>query len=335
MTGVGSLGAEGRLRVVVLGAGALGSILAAHLGRAGEDVTLIARGPRARLVAESGIRLKGLADFRVRVRIVEDVRALDSCDVFVLTAKTYDTAAALEGVRGLKAAAAFSVQNGVVKDEQLAKVFGAEHTLGCIANYSGEVLEDGTVLFSRNEGLYIGELPEGRSQRVEQIAAMIEAAGVRTFASDRILCVEWSKYVSWLGLTAVAVLSRLYTHQLLQDEDLSRLQVALTREAARIAEALRVPLADLGGLIIPRTATQSSPEAAIESFRRSGAAMEAQGVLQHRMSALQDALRGRRLEVEETFGYAVRKAAELGIPTPALETVYRLLAAIDRHRAAG
>jgi len=323
------------MRVVILGAGALGSILAAHLARAGEEVALIARGPRARFLADGGVRLKGVADFSVRVPIVEDPRALGSCDVFVLTAKTYDTETALDGVRGLEAAAAFSVQNGVVKDEQLANVFGREHTLGCIANYSGEVLEDGSVLFSRNEGLYIGELPAGRSPRVERIAATIDAAGVRTIASDRILTVEWSKYVSWLGLTAVAVLSRLYTHELLQDEDLSRLQVALTREAARIADALRVPLADLGGLIIPRTATQSSPEAAIESFRRSGAAMEAQGVTEHRMSALQDAVRGRRLEVEETFGYAVRRAAEMGIPTPALETVYRLLAAIDRHRAAG
>ena len=44
----------------------------------------------------------------------------------------------------------------------------------------------------------------------------------------------------------------------------------------------------------------------------------------------QDLLRGRHLEVEETYGYAVARAVELGLPVPALETCYRLLAAIDR-----
>jgi ketopantoate reductase len=51
------------------------------------------------------------------------------------------------------------------------------------------------------------------------------------------------------------------------------------------------------------------------------------------MSALQDLLRGRQLEIEETYGYAVRKAAELGVPMPALETCYQLLSGINRSVA--
>jgi len=71
-------------------------------------------------------------------------------------------------------------------------------------------------------------------------------------------------------------------------------------------------------------------------LKQAGAALEASGATNHRGSALQDLLRGRQLEVEETYGYAVAKGAELGVAMPRLDTCYRLLAAINRlGRTAG
>jgi 2-dehydropantoate 2-reductase len=321
------------MKIVVLGAGALGSITAAHLARAGQDVALIARGPRAQLLAERGVTVTGLSEFSVKLPIIERPQDLDACDAFMLTAKTYDTQPALEGVRNLKADMAFSVQNGVVKNDHLAAVFGWEHTLGCIANFSGEVKEDGSVLFSRNEGLYLGEFPSGSSQRTQELASILDQAGIKTRASDRIQSVEWSKYATWMGLTAVAVLTRLYTHTLYQDDDLDLLQTTLTREAVGLAAALDIDVMDLGGLIFPRTMSLASTEECVAVIKKAGAAMQAQGTVTHRMSALQDLLRGRQLEIEETYGYAVRKATELGVPMPALQTCYQLLAGINRNVA--
>jgi 2-dehydropantoate 2-reductase len=322
------------MKTVVLGAGALGSILAAHLARAGQDVSLIARGPRAKLLAERGVTVRGLSEFTARVPIVERAEALDACDVFVMTAKTYDTQAALEGVRELKPDMALSVQNGVVKNEHLAAVFGWAHTAGCIANFSGEVAEDGAVVFTRNEGLYFGELPQGTSERTEALAQILNDAGIKAIASDRIRSVEWSKYATWLGLTAVAVLSRLYTHLVYQDEGLDLLQTELTREAVRLAAAFDVEVMDLGGLIFPKTMSEAETDECVAVLKKAGAAMEASGTTTHRMSALQDLLRGRHLEVEETFGYAVAMGAEMGVPTPRLDVCYRLLAAINRSAGA-
>jgi 2-dehydropantoate 2-reductase len=321
------------LKTVVLGAGALGSILAAHLARAGQDVTLIARGPRARYLAENGVTVRGLSDFNAEVPIVETPPQLDPCDVFVMTAKTYDTQAALAGVSGLKADFAISVQNGVVKNDHLAATFGWEHTGGCIANYSGEVEEDGAVLFTRNEGLYFGELPEGTSERTAALAQMLNDAGIKAVAAEDIRSVEWSKYTAWMGLTAVAVLSRLYTPQMFRDEGLDVLLTELTREAVSLAKAAGVEVTDMGQLLLSRTLSDSSIEDCIVALKATGEAFESRGASTHRMSALQDLLRGRRLEVEETFGYAVEKAAELGVAAPRLETCYQLLSAIDRSNA--
>jgi 2-dehydropantoate 2-reductase len=319
------------MKTVILGAGALGSILAAHLARAGEDVALIARGPRAKMLADQGVRVRGLSEFTVKLPIIERPQELEACDVFIMTAKTYDTQSALEGVRNLKADMAMSVQNGVVKDDDLAAVFGRPHTAGCIANFSGEVTQDGSVLFTRNEGLYFGVLPQGTSPRINEFARIVNDAGIKTIASENIQSVEWSKDATWMGLTAVAVLSRLYTHLIYQDEDLDVLQTTLTREAVNLAAALDIDVMDLGGLIFPKTMSVASTGECVAVLRKAGAAMEAGGTLTHRMSALQDLLRGRRLEVEETYGYAVAKAAELGVPVPGLETCYRLLAGISRN----
>ena len=319
------------MRTVVLGAGALGSILAAHLARAGQDVALIARGPRARLLAERGVTVTGLADFTARVPIIERPAEIDECDVFVLTAKTYDTEAALESVTNLKAGMSMSVQNGIIKDDRLAEVFGQEHTVGCIANFSGEVAEDGSVRFTRNQGLYFGELTGGPSSRTEEVAGILNDAGIKAIASDDIRSVEWSKYAAWMGLTAVAVLSRLYTHLVFRDQDLNILQTELTREAVSLASPLGVDVMDMGELLLPKTLSEAEMDECEAVLKKTGLGLEASGTLTHRMSALQDLLRGRRLEVEETFGHAVRLGDELGVPTPKLDVCYRLLAAIDRN----
>jgi len=72
----------------------------------------------------------------------------------------------------------------------------------------------------------------------------------------------------------------------------------------------------------------------VEQARRLGEAMEAR-VPGHKVSALQDLERGRRLEIEETFGYAVREASEMGLQVPSLDACYRLLAGLSRGAGSG
>lgn len=317
------------MKWIIVGAGALGAILAAHLTRSGEDVQLLARGARAKLLRETGVRLSGLVDLTAQVPIIEDPAALKDADVLVLTVKTYDTETALAPLSRVKARSAFSVQNGMLKNDQLADVFGRQAVIGSAADFSGEVGTDGAVHFTRNEGLYVGELQGGISNRVQTIASTIEAAGVHTIASANIQTVEWSKFVGWLALTPLAVLTRLPTYRVLKDQDLMRLQTVLAREAAQLANNLSIPLEDLFGASPSRTLVTAAVDDWVAQARLLGEVMEA-SIPGHKMSALQDLERGRRLEVEETFGYVVRKAAELGIDMPALDACYRLLAGFGR-----
>jgi ketopantoate reductase len=69
---------------------------------------------------------------------------------------------------------------------------------------------------------------------------------------------------------------------------------------------------------------------AVARVRHSGEQLERRGDTVHKVSALQDLERGRRLEVEEILGYTVRKGEELSLPLPTVATCYRLLAGIAR-----
>jgi 2-dehydropantoate 2-reductase len=154
------------MHTVILGAGALGTISGAHLARAGAEVTLIARGNRAAYLQEHGATITGLVDFTVPVRVVTDPSQIHEAAVLLVTVKTYDMVSALQSVKHLEVGSVASIQNGVLKNEQLAQTFGWAKVLGTMAAFSGAVLPTGTVRFTVNQGLYLGELPEGTSTRV-------------------------------------------------------------------------------------------------------------------------------------------------------------------------
>ncbi|MHB8813349.1 MAG: ketopantoate reductase family protein [Steroidobacteraceae bacterium] len=322
-----------RADFAVLGAGAIGSILAAHLARAGHSVIVIARGERAGAVERDGLRIKGLADFSARVQVVTEPGRLQTADTLIVAIKTPGTQAALERLKHVEVGAALSIQNGVLKDELLAQTFGAHRVLGALADTSGELLPSGEVLFTRNVNLPLGELAGGLTDRARRIAGVIDQAGVRSTAVADILSREWSKFTVWLALMSMAVSTGSVTWRYLADPDGAWVLLRLVREAAALARAQEgVTLTEAAAL--PIGALIDVPEQqAIETIRRIGEDMRLRAP-DHRLSSLQDLLAGRPLEVEETLGYAVRKARDLGLPVPLLEAFYHTVAAIDRTRRA-
>lgn len=323
-----------RAEFAILGAGAIGSILAAHLARAGHSVAVIARGERARAVERDGLRIRGLTDLSVRVTVVTDPSQLQAADTLIVAMKTHGTEAALERLRNARVGAALSIQNGVLKDELLARAFGADRVLGALADTSGELLPSGEVLFTRNVNLPLGELAGGISARARRIAGLIDEAGVRSTAVADIVSLEWSKFAVWLGLMSMAVSMQSVSWRYLVDADCAQVLIRLSREVAALATAQGIALVDGAAALPLRTILEAPEQDAIEAVRKAGEQMRSRAP-NHRMSALQDLEAGRPLEIEETFGYAVRKGRELGLSLPLLETCHHLVAAIDRIRRAG
>ena len=102
-----------RYEWAILGAGALGSVIGAHLSRSGHQVVMLARGQRAQDIEKDGVRIKGLQDFTERVHVLTDPSQFQGADVFVVATKTHGTEAALEPYRHARIGTAFSDEPGM------------------------------------------------------------------------------------------------------------------------------------------------------------------------------------------------------------------------------
>jgi 2-dehydropantoate 2-reductase len=325
------MNAPAEYEFAILGAGAMGSIVGAHLARAGHSVAMLARGARAEHLEAHGIRIRGLSDFSTPVCTLRDPAQLHGAGVLIVATKTPGTAEALATLRHARFGVTLSIQNGPLKDELLRQAFGAERVLGALADTSGELLPEGDVLFTRNVNILVGELAGGESARAQQLARTLDAAGVRAAASPEILSLEWSKFCSWVGLIALAVTTRAATWRFLADADSALVLVRLVREMGRLAHALGLELSDRA--ILPTRRLCEASEAEAVAVVTAAGAHYRLNAPQHRMSALQDVEAGRPLEVNETFGYALQKSRALKLKLPLLEAFTLLLGAIDRARA--
>jgi len=218
----------------------------------------------------------------------------------------------------------------VLKDELLARTFGADRTLGALADTSGELLASGEVLFTRNVNLFIGELTGDMSERGQRIAKTIDDAGVRASLVPDIVSREWSKFVCWLGFFSLSLTTRVVTWRYLSDPDAALLVVRLVRELAALAKAQGIPLTEDRGLLPIFTVLNGSDEEAVAAVHKVGAQYRANAP-EHRMSSLQDLLAGRPLEIEETFGHALRKARDLRVEQ-ALQPDDAVLVALEAIR---
>jgi 2-dehydropantoate 2-reductase len=317
-----------KVEFAILGAGAIGSILGAHLARAGHSVLMLARARRAQQIERDGLAITGLTEFSQRVPSLSDPMLLQAAEVLIVATKTYVTAAALAALRHADIGVGLSIQNGMMKDELLADAYGSDRVLGALANLSGELLATGQVLFTRNTRLTVGELDGSDSARARSIAAALDASGIRAAADRDILAQEWSKFAAWAPMMILSVTTRAPTWKFLLDPGAALVLVRLVREVGALADARQVRLSDHGVLPVA-TICRSSDQDAVAALAAVGRDMQSSAPL-HRMSTLQDLEAGRPLEIEETLGHALRMASGLALTLPLLRDCYPLVAGIDR-----
>lgn len=319
------------MKIIVMGAGALGSIAAALLHEVGHEVSLVARGARAEDLRANGIRVEGLATVTAACPIVTDTSLLSDADLVIVTVKTFDTETALRQLAHVKAASCLSLQNGMLKDDQLENVFGRDAVLGAFANFSGAVREDGVALFTVNASITVGELTGGVSARAQAVVDALNGAGINAHASDDIFSASWSKLIIWSGMAIVSTLTREPTVNIFSNPDTALILARIHREAQTVAEAegaVPQPVPPYSSVeSLAATDEAEGTRLALET----GAHFLAHAPL-HRHSMLQDLERGKRLEVDETLGDLVARGTRLGVAVPTVEAGYRMIVAMDRIR---
>jgi ketopantoate reductase len=208
-----------------------------------------------------------------------------------------------------------------VKDRLLVEAIGRARVLGCMADFSGELLTDGTVKFTRNVCLHLGGLEGSESGPARELCALLEAAGIRAALAPDVVRLEWSKFAGWIAQLPLAILTRRLTAEFLMDETAARVIVAGAREAKALADAEGIRLEDAAPLPVA-SITRSSDD---KQSAWSRPWVDATGT---RSRPPHVGPAGRRAQKPaRALGYALERGAALGVPMPTLGTLYRTVRA--------
>ncbi len=196
--------------ITIVGAGAIGGTLGAYLARAGSRVRLAdTDADHVAAMRARGLTIQGFAEtFTVPVEAREPAELRETArplDVVLLAVKAQHTVAAIEEIGPLltPASVVVSCQNGLC-ERVIARLIGAERTIGCFVNFSADYMEPGVIAYGGAGSMYLGELDGHMSDRVSALQGALAPWGAAE-VTDNIWGYLWGKmgYANMLFATAL------------------------------------------------------------------------------------------------------------------------------------
>ena len=323
------------MKFLIAGAGAIGAYMGACMARAGQDVTLFARGPHLRAMQEHGVRVKSVdGDFEAHPKIAANLEDVGPVDVVFLGVKAHgltQLAPQLKPVLGPDTAVV-GTQNGI--PWWFFQGWGGEHegmhlervdpggtiaaaieprrVLGSIVYFATDIVEPGVVRHTEGNRISLGEPDGTRSDRSRQIAEALIAAGLRCPVTTRIRQEIWVKILGNVAFNPISALTGATLAKMARDPDVNALVRRIMEETIAVGAKL--------GLEVPITIDQ----------RIAGA----EKVGEHKTSMLQDLEAGRPIELEAVVGAVVELGDRLNVPMPHTRAVYACTKLLAQTRAA-
>ena len=325
------------MKFLIAGAGAIGAYMGACMARAGQDVTLFARGPHLRAMQQHGVRVKSVdGDFEAHPRIAENLEAVGPVDVVFLGVKAHGLTALAPQLKPVLGpdTAVVGTQNGI--PWWFFQGWGGEHegmhlervdpggaiaaaieprrVLGSIVYFATDIVEPGIVRHTEGNRISLGEPDGTRTDRSRQIAEALIAAGLRCPVTTRIRQEIWVKILGNVAFNPISALTGATLVQMARDPDVNALVRRIMEETIAVGAKL--------SLEVPITIDQ----------RIAGA----EKVGEHKTSMLQDLEAGRPIELEAVAGAVVELGERLNVPMPHTRAVYactKLLAHIRATRS--
>jgi 2-dehydropantoate 2-reductase len=311
------------MKVLIVGAGAVGAYLGARMARMGADVTLVGRGAQLQAIQERGIEVNSASgNFQARPDIRATLAEVGPVEVVFLGVKAHSLPQLAPQLKAVLApdTTVVSLQNGVPwwffenfggtwNNLRLERVdpggvitaaIASRRVVGSIVYFSTEVVAPGVIRHIEGNRISLGEPDGSRSERVRQIAEALVTSGLRAPITPHIRNEIWVKLLGNVAFNPLSALTGATLAQMVRDPDVSNLAREIMREAEAVAARL--------GLDLPISIEQ----------RMAGA----EKVGEHKTSMLQDLEAHRPLELEAIVGAVVELGQRIGIPTPHTQTVY-------------
>ena len=305
--------------VVVLGAGAMGSLFGGLLAEGGLAVTLVDPWQEhIDQIRENGLKMVGYGgDRAIPINATTNPAEVESADIVFVQCKANFNAAAAASLQHLFAAdtstVAISFQNGLGNEEELAEYFGKNRVLGGLTAQGANVEEPGVIRNHAELPSYIGEMAGGISERTKQISATLSAAGLPTEPSDSIRQDIWRKLMANIAISAVSGITGLNIGQIFNQHLADAVSYAALEEAIVVANAAGVNLtAEEAHEILAKIAGPN-------------------GTPGNKSSLRVDIENERPSEIDYINGAVVKLGKKHNVPVPINETLVTLVHGLQAH----
>ena len=325
------------MRICIIGAGAIGGLLAARLTAAGEDVCVVARGVQKDAIGRIGLKVIGLPDgeLHVRPRVVSSIGEAGPQDLIVLGVKAHQVAAIAPDINAALGPQTMilTAQNGIPwwyfmkhggahegrtldsvdPSLSISAHLPVDRVLASVVYPAAELVAPGVIQFIEGERFTLSEIDQQKSERIASVSQVFTNAGFKAPVSSDVRAEIWTKLWGNLSFNPISALTGATLAGICRDNVARALAADMMREAQAVGEALgirfRIPL----------------------EKRIAGA----QAVGEHKTSMLQDIEAGRPTEIEALVGSVIELGQITGVPTPHISAIYacvKLLEACSRQR---
>jgi 2-dehydropantoate 2-reductase len=302
------------MKIVIIGCGAMGSIYAGLLARAGNDVAVVDRGAaHVAAINRVGLRVEGasgdhIAAIRAFTQVPDGIA--DLVVVSVKAAQVADVAPRLGTLIGPETMI-LTIQNGVGSADLLAQYVPADRLAVGIAGGFGAIRRGpGHVYHNAMNIVRMGPFSTLSLASVEAVASRWRQAGFTAEAVADVLSMQWEKLICNVAYSAPCALTGLTVGEVMDDPEMGPISRAAATEAWTVARAIGIAI------------TAGDPVALVRNF--------AAGMPAARPSMLQDIENRRRSEIDVINGAVVRAAGQAGIAVPVNRTLVALVKVKER-----
>lgn len=303
------------MKIVIVGPGALGLLMAANLSRSKNDIWILDKdAARAKKLAEDGIKTESSAvSSRAKVSSSADSREIGQADVVIICVKSYDTEEALKSAKGVIGEKTYvmSLQNGLGNLQLISEFVDNDKIIGGVTYHGATLVDDITVRHTGKGETVIGQENGKVLGEIRDIAAILTKAGFQTKITKDINSVIWSKLIINVGINALSAVTRLKNGALVENEYTREIMRRAVSEAVKVAKKKKARLA------------YDDPIQKVEAVCKATA--------DNLSSMLQDVIAGESTEIDYINGAIVRQAKSLNIKTPTNEMLVELVKAVEMN----
>jgi len=324
-------------RVLIIGAGAVGSWVGARLALSGARVTLVGRGPLVEAARASGLRLTEPEGERrtpplAAFASLGEALAASDYELGILTVKAYDTALVLDEIAAAQSASLplLSLQNGIGNEEALAQAHGADRVIAGAIETPLTVPSPGEVVAHRSR-YRAGLAPVGASAPAREAAAALTRAGLRVDVYADYRRLKWSKLLLNLPANAACAILDWTPAQVMAHPVTATLEARAWQEAFRVMAAQGIAPVSLAGY--PLRALAPLVTWLPASWLAQGLRKTVASGRGSKSPSLREALTaGKRSEVPWLNGAVAAAGVRTGLPTPVNHALTTILSALAQGR---